>query len=508
MIARKSVLIITTKIIDGGLGYLGLFFIARFMSPTDYGIVSFAMGFVTLFTIFSELGFTSAHIKRVSEGKNLGRCIGTHLSLKTVLIMLATFILLSSLYIWTNLMDRGFESPDHLAAIYIIILFWISQQLVSTFIGTFKALKEISRIQIPYLINGIVRTSAIIYVAIFRMGPLALAWTYVLGEIANLIMVFLFFRHYPILKPTKKFVKSYSVFALPLILVTASNVIMHNIDKVMIQLFWASSDVGYYFSAYRLSNFITLFTGAISMLIFPTYSLLHKMGNVEGIKKLTYDSERHLSIIVFPMVFGLMILAEPTASILLSGWMPAVPLLQILPFAVLFRSLSISYEAQFNGMNKPGINKNRILIMLAFNLTLNVLLIPKDIQLLGGVKFFGLGSTGAAIATVVSVAVSLFYTRVMSYRLTGSKGNKRIILHAIAAIIMAAILYVFLYQYDFVFLIARWYHLLLFGAFGLAIYLGVLALFKELTKEDLDFYVETLNIKKMGQYIKEEFKSK
>ncbi len=508
MIARKSVLIMSTKIIDGGLGYLGLFFIARYMSPSDYGIVSFAMGFVTLFTVFCNLGINSAHIKRVSEGKNLGRCIGTHLSLKTILIILATLILLTSLYIWTSVMGRGFESPDHLAAIYIIIIFWIAREFVSMLNGTFNARKEVARKQIPFLINGFVRTSAIIYVAISRMGPLALAWTYVAGELANLAMVFLFFRHYPIRRPTKDYIKSYGVFALPLMLVATSNVIMHNIDKVMIQLFWNSADVGYYFSAYRLSNFITLFTSAIGMLIFPTYSALHKLGNIEGIKKLTYDSERHLSIIVFPMVFGLMILAEPTAFILLSGWMPAVPMLQILPFAVLFKTLSTPYESQFNGMNKPGINKNRIIIMLFFNLSLNILLIPKDIQLLGGVKLFGLGATGAAIATIISFVASLVYTRIMSYRLTGSKGNKRIFLHALAAIIMTAILYVLLYQYDLILWITRWYHLLIFAGMGLAIYLGILALFKEFTKEDFWFYVDTLNIRKMGQYIKGEFRMK
>ncbi len=508
MIARKSVLIMTTRILDGGLGYLGLFFIARFMSPADYGIVSFAIGFVTLFTVFCNLGFLSAHIKRVSEGKHLGRCIGTFLSIKAVLLLAAIGILFGSLYFWTNIMGRGFESPDHLAAIYIITGFWIAQQLVATFSGTFRAQKEMAKNQIPFLINGIVRTAAIVYVAISGLGALALAWTYVAGELAHLAIVLLFFRHYPIEKPSKDLIKSYSVFALPLMLVTTSNVIMHNIDKVMIQLFWTSADVGYYFSAYRLSNFIILFTSAIGMLIFPTYSALHKAGKINQIKKLTVDSERHLSMIVFPMVFGLMILAEPTAFILLSGWMPAVPMLQILPLAVLFKSLSTSYEAQFNGMNKPGINKNRILIMLVFNLSLNILLIPRDIQLLGGVKLFGLGATGAAIATAVSFAVSLAYTRIMSYKLTGSKGNKRILIHALAAIIMAAILYVLLYQYDFIFWITRWYHLLAFGALGLAIYLIILTLFKEFTKEDFWFYMDTLNIRKMGQYIKEEFKHK
>lgn len=508
VIARKSVLVIITKILDGGLGYLGLFFIARYMSPADYGIVSFAIGFVTLFSIFVDFGFGAAHVKRVSEGKDLGRCIGTFLSIKSVLISTSLFILLGSLFFWTNIMGRGFETAEHINVIYIITIFWLAQIITGSFSITFQARKEMAKIQIPFLINGFLRTGAIVYVAISGLGPLALAWAYVFGELANLSITLFLFRRYTIKKPTLSYLKSYNAFAFPLVLVSASNVIMNNIDKVMIQLFWNATDVGYYFAAYRISNFITLFTASIGMLIFPTYSALYKSGNIQQIKKLTFESERHLSLIVFPMVFGLVVLAEPTAFILLSGWMPAVPLLQILPFVVLFVTLSLPYASQFNGMNKPKINRNRILIMLFFNLTLNLLLIPKDIQILGGIKFFGLGATGAAIATVISSVISLVYTRIMSYRLTGSKGNNRIFLHAFAAMVMAGILYVIFYYFDYITFVTRWYTLLIIAGMGLCIYLVILALFREFTKADFWFYIDTLNIKKMLIYIRDEFKHK
>lgn len=505
MIARKSLLTITTKIIDGGLGYVGLFFIARYMNPTDYGIVSFAMGFITLFTIFTNLGFPSAHIKRVSEGKDLGRCIGTFLSIRAVLIMFAVGILIGSLFVWTNVLGRGFQTNEHLLAIYIILIFWLFQQIVASFSATFQARKEMAKYQLPYLVNGIVRTGAIIYVALAGYGALTLAWTYVFGEIAHFLVTLLFFRGYPIKKPTKSYLKSYSVFAFPLMIVAASTIIMANIDKVLIQLFWAAGDVGYYNAAYRISNFITMFTTSIGMLIFPTYSRLHSIGDIKQIKKLTYDSERHLSLIVFPMVFGLMVLAEPTAFIFLSGWIPAIPLLQIIPLFVLFQTLTTPYSAQFNGMNKPKLNRNRVTIMVIINLFLNFILIPKDIKMLG-IDLFGLGAKGAAIATVASFAAGLIYTRIMSYRLTGTKGNKRILLHLLAAGIMTVIFYIILYSFHFIIWITRWYHLLFFAALGLIIYLGILAMFKEFTKEDFWFYIDTLNIKKMIKYIINELK--
>ena len=65
-----------------------------------------------------------------------------------------------------------------------------------------------------------------------------------------------------------------------------------------------------------------------------------------------------------------------------------------------------------------------------------------------------------------------------------------------------------LYQISNMFFIARWHHLLGFTFLGFAIYLGILFLLKEFTKKDVDLFLDTLNIKKMIQYIKEEMRGK
>ena len=339
-------------------------------------------------------------------------------------------------------------------------------------------------------------------------GVLALAFTHVVGEATQLIVVLFLFRRYPIKKPSLEYFKEYSKFAFPLIMISVCSIIMTNIDRVLIQLFRSASDVGYYSSAFRLSAFINMFTLAIGGLLFPTFSMLHTNNNIAGIRKLAHKSERYLSMIVFPMVFGMVILAEPTIFILLSGWMPAVPILQILPFFVLFAALERPYQSQFFGMNQPKIVRNRVLIMAFINVLLNIVLIPKDIQMLGGIKLAGMGATGAAIATVVSYGIGLIYSRAMAWKLNGVKGNPRIILHAIAAGAMAVIIYVILYGSNFIIYITRWYHLLIFSLFGLIIYISILFLLSEFTKDDFRFFIDALNIKKMLKYISDELRGK
>ncbi|UCD13552.1 MAG: flippase [Thermoplasmatales archaeon] len=507
MIARKSALIITTHIANALLGYIALFFITRYMEPGDYGIIAFALGFVTLFSIFGKLGFEQAHIKRVSEGKDLGRCIGTFLATKVGLIGLMALVTVSAIIFWRFVIGRGFESSTHEIAIYIMIGYWVVRLFALSFVSTFRAKKEIAKAQIPSFLWTFTRVLVTIYVALAGFGAIALAFTYVAGEIVHLLSTLYFFRGYPIKKPSRDYFNEYSMFAFPLIIVVASHTIMTNVDKILIQLFWSSSDVGYYFAAFRLSNFVNVFTLSIGMLLFPTFSMLHASNDLKRIRRLTFRSERYLSMIVFPLVFGMVSLAEPATKILLSGWMPAVPILQILPFFVLLAALERPYQSQFLGMNRPKLARNRVLIMVSLNIILNIVLIPKDIQLLN-LNLAGLGAKGAAIATVVSYGAGLLYSRVMAWNLTKIKGNPRILLHALAAGIMAAILYVILYKLNIIEMVVRWYYLLGFALLGLGIYLGILLSLREFTKKDFHFFLDTLNIKKMFQYIKKEIKGK
>ena len=75
MIARKSVFIIGLHLISGVLGYIGLKFIALYMTPYEYGIIGFAFGLVALFSFFGNLGFNSVIIRlfpyfRDDQGKH------------------------------------------------------------------------------------------------------------------------------------------------------------------------------------------------------------------------------------------------------------------------------------------------------------------------------------------------------------------------------------------------------------------------------------------------------
>lgn len=507
MIARKSALILTAKLIDGATGYVALFFITKYMNPIEYGIVGFALSFVTLFSILGNLGFDSAHVKKISEGKDTGTCIGTMLVIKISLIGSSIAVLLSAIFVWKHIMGLGFETPQHELAIYIMMGYLVLQMFDVLLIATFKAKKEIAKVEIPFLVGGITRVVATIYVAIAGYGALALAFTYILGELANFILLICLFRSYPIKRPSFTYFKDYASFSFPILIIVVFGTAMASIDKILIQLFWTAEDVGYYTASSRICSFINMFSGAIGAILLPTFSGMCSSEDVLGIRRLMQECERYLLMSVVPMIFGIVALAQPIATILLSGWTPTVPILRILPFYVLFAVLLAPYESYFVGINKTKVYRNRVAIMFCCDVVLNVLLIPADIKSLG-IKLAGLGAQGAAISLLVSYGIGLFYSRTAAWKLHQIKGDKKNILMVVAGGCMAIILYILLYEFHLITIITRWYILFGFSLLGLMIYLGILFLFGEFRKKEFYFVLDVLNIKKMINYIKEELKSK
>jgi len=500
MIARKSALIIIVQLLNGIIGFVGLKFIAIYMQPWEYGIVGFAFGFVALFSIFGDLGFGAAHVKRISEGKDEGKCIGTFAGLKVILTGIFASATILSIILWRFVFGRGFETPIHEQAVYILLFYFVLASLSQVFTQTFSAKKEIAKGQIPYFIYTIIRVFITIIIAYSGFGVLALAYTYLVGEIFQFGVAYYFFRTYAVKKPTVDYLMNYTKFAFPMAIASAATIIIFNVDRVFIQLFWGAQQVGEYFAVFNLSRFILNFSSAVAILLLPTISEYHAKNNMNDIRKLTLASERYLSMITFPIVILLIVLAEPVIHILLSDkYLPALTVLQILPFFVLFEVLSQPYQSQLQGMNMPHIVRNRILLMMIVSIILNLFLVPVDIKSLG-LKLGGLGPTGSALAIVIAYFVGFITTRVYAFRVAKIKGNNRILLHIFAAILMGMLVYFIIH----IVTIGRWYELIGICLLGVFLYTCILFVLREFKKEDFNLFLDTVNIKKMVSYIRSE----
>lgn len=539
MIARKSMLIILTNGVNAVIGLIGLSLLAKFwgsFAPTALGIVAFAMSFLGLFASISDLGFGGAHIKRVSEGKDLGKCIGTYVTVKLVLTTVMVTIVVCGIFIWKVLLHQGFYDATKESVIYIMLLYYILMSFAGISLATFDGRKETAKVQVPMVSEILFRVPLMILVASAGVAGIliinpdlgydkiqpfvwpsflrgiqdfiashavgALASTYALGAFAVLISGLIFLKGYPISKPSKDYFKSYFAFALPSMLVSTIAVISTNIDRVMIGYFWSAEDVGFYFSAQKIAFFVLAISGSVGTLLFPTISSYHAKNRFEDIRKTVNLTLRYTSMVVCPIIVFIIVFRKPVIDIALSSsFYPAAPVLIILLIYVLIVSLTSPLAYIVTGINRPGLAAKTGFIVCAINIVLNTLFIPKN----GALSVFGInGPTGAAVATVISGFVGLVIYVFLSKRLVGIKISKKPLLHVSAAGIMGCLLYYVSVFVPFV----RWYHLIFFALAGLAIYLGLLYLLKEFIKEDLNFFLDTINPKEMAKYVKSELKRK
>ena len=533
MIARKSTLIVTSQFFARFLGWIGLVVLAKLWgeaAPEAFGIIGFAIAFLALFNFIADLGFSSAHVKRISEGKDLGTCIGTFAAIKIFLIGAMVAVVLIAIAIWKYLLHEGFHDATTESVIIVFIVYYIFLHLqIAT--ATFEGRGEIAKREITKIFENIVKVPLMILVALAGvtsigmisissvvdwpqfLQPLqqfladhavgSLAMTYVFGAMATFFVGIWFLRKYPWKRPSWELCKSYFSFALPIMLISIISVISVNIDKIMIGYFWTSTEVGYYFTVQQILQIFSILSPAVGVVLFPTISKYHTFKNFQKIRSITHLAERYISMVMIPFMVVIIIFVNPIINIMLSSaFLPAASVLITLTIYAFISGLMMPYGSLISGINRPGIAAKIGFVMCGTNISLNFLFIPEW----GLLSSFGInGPTGAAIATVLSALVGFFGLRIAAKKLTGIRLlQSHTPRHIVAGLVMGGVLY----YLNFLIPGVHWYHLLGFAGIGLAVYLGVLFILKEFKKQDLLFFLNILHPKEMLRYVSAELKDK
>jgi len=539
MLARKSFLIVSSQFFTQILGWIGLVILARSWgsstAPAALGNIAVAMSSIALINIVADLGFSRAHVKRISEGKDLGTCIGTYATIKLILTVLMITIVFAGLFIWKTFFNGTFGDATKESAVVIITFYYVFLNLVQIASFTFEGKGEIAKRQIITIFSSI-RTPLVVFVAlsgitgIYVKGNLvhsptkiqwpefiqplqqfiadhaigALAVTYVVSTITMFIVGMWLLRKYPIKKPSMELFKSYFTFALPTILFSVIAVISTNIDKIMIGYFWADVEVGYYYSVQQIVNIVAVLYLAVGVVLFPTISEFHSKNQIKKINQKTREAERYISMIVVPPLVFMIVLVTPVISTILStDFLPASPVLIVLAVYTFIFSLNRPFGTLISGMNRPGITTKIGFVVCIINIPLNLLFIPKN----GMLSSVGInGPTGAAVATTLSILFGFFGLRFAAKKISGIQLlQTHTPRHLIAGGIMGAVLYFIAYRTS-LFPEKYWYILILFAGIGLMIYLGVLYLLKEFKKGDFYFFLDIIHPHKMMKYVSSEMK--
>lgn len=515
MIARKTYLILVNTAITGIIGLISWYYVANYVPKGDVGIVYFAIAYLGLFSFISDMGFGAAHVKKISEGKDLGRCLGTFLTVKVLLVAAYTGFVLLTMFIWGRLLGRGFETPQHYYMVIMMLAYMIPMQLGDVGMKTFMARTEAAIQQLAILLSSALQLAFTVYVVTHIRDIYIFGSTWVVGALVYFIVNTLYLSRLPIRAPTREYFREYLHFALPLMLVAVLATLPGSIDKVMIQLFWNKEEVARYVGGQRFPPYLQKISAGLSLILFPTISALHSRNRKGEIIKLMRESERHLLLVLSPMIAAMVVLAEPIVVILGDiQYRDSAPVLIFLAIWVFMYSVNLPYGQLIMGYGKTRISARISILSVTSIVLLNLLFIPTDLSqvttlLLShplspehNVRLLGLGAPGAALATLLSSIVVGAYMRIKARQLTG-----HLLLPSVrpplAALLAGIIVY---YLIPLIHPVTRYYHLVFYSLLLGGIYLAILTAMRGFTREDLRFYLDTLHPGNLIRYTLQEIR--
>jgi len=319
------------------------------------------------------------------------------------------------------------------------------------------------------------------------------------GFVVCLFIFVILFREFPIGKPDLPTLRDYWVFAFPVMIIVSSNAITENLDKIMIQFFWSSKELGYYVGAARISMVFAFVAIAVGTLLFPTISSFHSKNDMESIRKLTHRTERYLALLFFPIAVILIFFGRPIILILLGDdFHFSGPILAILSCAMILHIISVPYANQIIGTNRVKLSAILGIILMVLNVLLNLLFIPSKLL---GIKLFGLGAYGGAIASLIATSVIALLYRYFAYKITMTRINISMLKLSFASGLMAVLVYTFLITFDGQNLLTVFSIVLI----SLLFYAAALFVLGELSRQDLRYIADLLSLSKMKTYVFQEF---
>jgi polysaccharide transporter, PST family len=401
-IVSNSGWLFADKIVRLGVGFFVSVWLARYLGPDQFGLLSYAMAFAALFASFTTLGHDGIVVRDlVREPSGRGEILGSAFVLRLVggglaAVLTVTAVMLlrpdNSLVLWlVGIIAIGsvFQAVD-------VIDFWFQSQVAAKY--TVCARNSV------FLLISMVKVALILFAApllAFAASGLAEA---ALGAFGLLIVYFcsgqrLISWRWSRLRAVRILRDSW-----PLSLGALSIAIYMRIDQVMLGEMAGDKAVGIYSAAVRLTEASYCIPVVIVSSLFP--AILQSKAADENFYY------RRLQRLFSLMVALSLSIAVPVS--LLSGWIVATlfgdgfaeagPILAIYVWASFFVFLGVAQGPWDLAENLTRLALFRLASGAGLNIVLNLLLIPVY------------GVIGAAVATVISQAFAAVILNVVNVK--------------------------------------------------------------------------------------------
>lgn len=385
-ILKNASWLIAGKIFQMLLGILVSLITARYLGPSNYGLINYGAAYTAFASSICSLGINSILVKEFIEKRDTeGTVIGSALFLKMVASTFSILTILSVSYV--------VDKEDSLAR-YIVFL--CSLGLIFQIFDTFNYWFQ-SRLQSK--VSALVSFFAYAATTIYKIVLLVLekdvryfAFASSIDYILLAILLLIYYYKYGGRKINlsfgcaKRLLSKGHHFILPSLMVA----VYGQTDKVMLKQFISDAEIGYYSTAMTVCTMWCFVLSAIIDSFYPTIMESYKAGG----KDFNYKNKLLYAIIFyasFSVSLILAIFAEPIILLLYGKqYLPAAMPMRIVTWYTAFSYLGVARNAWLVCKDRQKCLKYVYFSAAFINVLLNILLIPQW------------GASGAALASLLS----------------------------------------------------------------------------------------------------------
>lgn len=364
-----------------------LIIVGRILSPKEFGIMGIALLLMATLVTFSETGFQQALIKKKGD-------IASFLDATWTVLLIRGLILFLVIYWTAPYVSNFFNSSEAEPIIRVIGLSVIFQALTNIKVIYFQKDLELHK-EFAYQFLG---TMGDFIVSIASVLILRNVWALVFGLLAgNIIRCFMSYLIFPY-RPHITFdpgkVKELFDFGKWILGSSILIFLLTQGDKLIVGKLLGATALGLYTMAYTISNIpATEITNVITTVTFPAYS---KLQNDEPKLKEMYQQVLQTTVFMSVPISGFIYIfsSDFTRVFLEDKWMPIVPLIQVIAFVGMIRSIGGTTGPMFQVLGRPELLTKLNFLTL---ILLILLIVPLSIKW---------GVLGASYSAVFSVLIS------------------------------------------------------------------------------------------------------
>ena len=305
-----------------GVSFIVSLVLARILMPDDYGVVAMVNVFISIADVLVSGGLNSALIQNNHAGQK---------EFSTIFYcnFIFSIFLYGILFVSAPYIARFYSMPSLTLVIRVFSLRLLPASYQAIQVAYVSKKMMFKKFFFSTLGGTIFSAVVGILMATKGFGVWSLVAQYMTYTVIDTLILFITVRWHPSLYFNVKEAFPMIKFGWNVMCANVIGVIFNQLNSFIIGKKYTTSDLAYYDRGKNLPRLVTdNISSSLQSVLFPAMA---NSGNVETIKKIARKSTRYMAYILFPLMIGMIVVAEPLVEVLLTKkWLGAVPFIRLI----------------------------------------------------------------------------------------------------------------------------------------------------------------------------------